>query len=305
MDGRTLMEIMQSPNFSMWGPAEQAFNLGQKKNQADLQTALGTEQRAQALHPLEIKAKEANIRQSDAAAGYSNTLSSKIQDDLKLLGSIPMDQRVDGHIAKMKAELTGDVLKQTDAEMEQLLGAAGAAAKNGGQLPLGYTLQNPQHATYFKTPQGAHLAMQLARSYFMTKPKEMYAASNDERAASSAANVARIGAEGRLAVKNAAGGGARKAPKTSLEAIYFYQELARNSEDPVEQQQYLALSQKAQQTYENELVQKAQLAAQARLAGGMDIGTLGNVPTNPLPGVPGRSSKPQGSGKPGDPIVLK
>jgi len=173
MDGRTLMEIMQSPNFSMWGPAQQAFDTGQVRQKADLASVVGAEQRAQSNHPLEQQVKQANIRQSDAAAGYSTAMKNQLEDNLNILKQVPVSDRVNSHISKMRAGLSDDALKQTDSEMEGLLGAAATAMKNGGTLPLGYTLQNPKHAEYFKNPNGAALANEIASAYFMQKPKEM------------------------------------------------------------------------------------------------------------------------------------
>ena len=312
MDARSLQELWQGPSPFLAQMGKGAFDLAQEKQQADLASVLGVEQRAAQSHPLEQLVKQANIRQSDAAAGYSNSMKNKLDDDLAILKQIPVEDRVNAHITKMKGELSESQLKQTDAEMETLLGAAAAAAKNRGTLPLGYTLQNPKHAEYFKTPQGSALAMQIAKSYFMQKPKEMYAVSNDQRQAASAANVAGINA--RVASERLKATQARlKPPKNNLEAVYYYQELARNSEDAAEGAKYIELSQNAQKAYEAELIQKAILAAQQRLAGGVDMEqvTDNQVPVNPLPGGgTGRSSrpapaKPKGDGSKDNPIVLR
>ena len=312
MDARSLQELWQGPSPFLAQMGKGAFDLAQEKQQADLASVLGVEQRAAQSHPLEQLVKQANIRQSDAAAAYSTSMKNKLDDDLAILKQIPVEDRVNAHITKMKGELSESQLKQTDAEMETLLGAAAAAAKNRGTLPLGYTLQNPKHAEYFKTPQGSALAMQIAKSYFMQKPKEMYAASNDQRQAASDANVAGINA--RAASERLKATQARlKPPKNNLEAVYYYQELARNSEDQAEVAKYTELSQNAQKAYEAELIQKAILAAQQRLAGGVDMEQMGDnqVPVNPLPGGgTGRSSlpapaKPKGDGSKDNPIVLR
>ena len=312
MDARSLQELWQGPSPFLAQMGKGAFDLTQQKQQADLASVLGVEQRAAQSHPLEQLVKQANIRQSDAAAAYSTSMKNKLDDDLAILKQIPVEDRVNAHITKMKGELSESQLKQTDAEMETLLGAAAAAAKNRGTLPLGYTLQNPKHAEYFKTPQGSALAMQIAKSYFMQKPKEMYAASNDARSAASDANVAGINA--RAASESLKARQARlKPPKNNLEAVYYYQELARNPENEAEGAKYTELSQNAQKAYEAELIQKAILAAQQRLAGGVDMEQMGDnqIPVNPLPGGgTGRSSrpapaKPKGDGSKDNPIVLR
>jgi len=312
MDGRTLMDIMQSPNFSMWGPAEQAFNTTQDKAKADLASTLGVEKRAVENHPLEQQVKQANIRQSDAAAGYSTSMKKQIDDNLAVLGQIPMSDRVNNHIAKMRGELSESQLKQTDAEMQGLLGAAAAAAKNRGTLPLGYTLQNPKHAEYFKNPQGAALAMQIAKAYFMNKPTELAAVSNDARETSRAVQVANIGAAAReKAAALSAQRAALKPPKTNTEAAYYYQRMAETAETEAERDAYMAKAEQAREAEKQKWIQQAILAAQQRMAGGVNLEGQG-VDTNPLPGasVPqGRSSapaaKPKGDGLKDNPIVLR
>lgn len=291
MDARSLQELWQGPSPFLAQMGKGAFDLTQQKQQADLASVLGVEQRAAQSHPLEQLVKQANIRQSDAAAAYSTSMKNKLDDDLAILKQIPVEDRVNAHITKMKGELSESQLKQTDAEMETLLGAAAAAAKNRGTLPLGYTLQNPKHAEYFKTPQGSALAMQIAKSYFMQKPKEMYAVSNDQRQAASAANVAGISA--RAAADRAKG--RLRPPKGSAEAVWYYTELARNAETQEEKYLFLQLVEQAKVEKAAEDERKARLAAEARLAGSPDMSQLtdGQLPTRPMPGEnSGRSSLP-------------
>lgn len=309
MDARSLQELWQGPSPFLAQMGKGAFDLTQQKQQADLASVLGVEQRAAQSHPLEQLVKQANIRQSDAAAAYSTSMKNKLDDDLAILKQIPVEDRVNAHITKMKGELSESQLKQTDAEMETLLGAAAAAAKNRGTLPLGYTLQNPKHAEYFKTPQGSALAMQIAKSYFMQKPKEMYAVSNDQRQAASAANVAGISA--RAAADRAKG--RLRPPKGSAEAVWYYTELARNAETQEEKYLFLQLVEQAKVEKAAEDERKARLAAEARLAGSPDMSQLtdGQLPTRPMPGEnSGRSSlpasaKPKGDGSKDNPIVLR
>ena len=294
MDARSLQELWQGPSPFLAQMGKGAFDLTQQKQQADLASVLGVEQRAAQSYPLEQLVKQANIRQSDAAAAYSTSMKNKLDDDLAILKQIPVEDRVNAHITKMKSELSESQLKQTDAEMETLLGAAAAAAKNRGTLPLGYTLQNPKHAEYFKTPQGSALAMQIAKSYFMQKPKEMYAASNDARSAASAANVAGINARA-AADRAKVQQGRLRPPKGSAEAVWYYTELARNAETQEEKDLFLQLVEQAKVEKAAEDERKARLAAEARLAGGVDMEQMGDnqIPVNPLPGGgTGRSSRP-------------
>lgn len=284
MDGRTLMEIMQSPNFSMWGPAQQAFDLGQQKNQADLATTLGIEQRAKEMQPVDIQVKQANIRQSDAAGGYSTAMTQQLQDNLKVLQGVPMDQRVQAHIAKMRAETSGDKLKAADAEMESLSGAAAAALKNGGTLPLGYTFQNPEHAQYFKTPQGVKLASQMAAAYFLDKPREKYAVSNDERDTARAVKVANIGNTN----NNPKPPAPEKSPKTLQESIARFTALAAMTENPQLKAIYQKLAEEAKAEFNRQTILKGQVG----MAGKMDLPGTVQTGTPQVYPVPGRNEAP-------------
>lgn len=295
MDGQTLQQLFSGSNPFLAQMGEQAFKLDQTKKQADLATTLGMERRANEMQPYDIQVKQSNIRQNDAAAGYNNSLSAKINDELKVLAGVPMDERITAHVAKMKAGLAEDKLKAADSEMSQLLTAAAAAQANGGTLPLGYTLQNPQHAEYFKTPQGSEQAMKFAKAYFMNQPAELKAAENDRRDTVRAESVARIGANARIeAASKAAQRQQLKTPKTNVEAAYYYQRLAETADTPEEATQYMEKAQAAQKAHEAELVQRAILAAQQRMAGGIDMGaaTGGQVQTNPLPGQPAPPRNP-------------
>lgn len=287
MDGQTLQQLYSGTNPFLAQMGTQAFQLDQQRKQADLASVLGQEQRAVSNHPLEQQVKQANIDQSKAAAGYNKALAGKLNDELALLEQVPMDQRVAAHVAKMKQGLAGEALKTTDAEMEGLLGAAAAAAQNGGQLPLGYVLQNPQHAEYFSSPQKAQLAMKLAKAYFANKPTEL------SKEAASVRELAKVRETARLRPAPAPRSNAPRPPKNNLEAVYYYQELSRNTEDPEEAVRFAAMAQEAKKAYEQELLDKARLAAEARLAGGIDMGaaTGGQVQTNPIPGrAPSRNA---------------
>lgn len=294
MDGQTLQQLFAGNNPFLAQMGEQAFNLEQQRKQADLATLLSQEERAKAMHPIDIASKQANIRQSDAAAGYNTALSAKINDELKVLNGVPMDQRVADHVAKLRSSVSAEQLKNVDSEMESLLGAASAAASNGGSLPLGYTLQNPKHAEYFKTPQGAKLAMQLSKAYFMSKPKEMYAVSNDARDTARAVEVAKIGANARIeAASKAAQRQQLKSPKTNIEAAYYYQRMAETADTEEERAKWQAEAEKARQAHEAELVQRAILAWQTAQGGKPAIGQLGGIPVNPRPGeAPSRNAQP-------------
>ena len=309
MDGQTLQALFSGSNPFLAQMGEQAFNLDQQKKQADLASVVGIERRAQEAQPVEIAAKQAQIRQHDAAAKYSGAMSDEIKSKLDVLNAVPLSDRVANHVAKMKSELAGDQLKQADSDMEGLLGASAAAKANGGTLPLGYVLKNPEHAGYFKDAKSANLAAEIAKAYFMNKPKELAAVANDTRDTARAVQVAQIGADSRVnaAGMRGAGGGGNKPPKTNIQAAYYYQELARNAGSEEERTQYQALAEKAQQAHDQETAQKALNAWLVANGGKPAIGQMGNIPINPAPTgkPPSRNASTQGDGTPSNPIILK
>jgi len=299
---QSLLDIFNQGQYSLINPGMDAFKLDQQTKQQQLQDLYSKSLREAQMHPLEMQTKEANIRQSDAAAGYSNTLSAQLKDKLNVLQGVPMDQRVAEEVARGKAALSGDRLKMADTEMEEVLGAASMAARNNGVLPLNYTFSNPKYAEMFKTPEGVSRAAQIAKAYFMTKPKEMYAVSNDERDTARALQVANIAAD---ATKESAAtrvGGTVKFPKTPKEAYTRYSMMAEQEQDPQRKQELTLLAQEAWTKVEQELV----LKAQAGLGGKLDLPTTASTgkPTNyPMP-VPGRNSGPRPGSTPDNPIKL-
>lgn len=274
-----LSQIFDQGQFSLIKPGMDAFNLDQQKQQATLQQLKGQEQRAQAMHPFEIDSKKAYTRQANAQAGT-------MEDRLKVLEGIPLPDRIAVGVAENKSKLTGAALQQADSEMEQLATLAAAALQNGGSLPLGMNVQNPEHAKYFGSPKGAALAAQISKAYFMAKPKELYAASNDERNLARAREIAKMTNERMAAIAGAKAtpqGGIP--PKMSAEqAMAYYNGLASKEPDPQKKAELQAEADR----YELIMYRKAREAAAARQEGtpdlkGMGIETIQNPPPAPTP----------------------
>ena len=276
MDGRTLMEIMQSPNFSMWGPAEQAFKTGQQKQQADLATTLGLEQRNQAMHPLEMeKARQAARMSGGQADIYADQLARKIpaEDERKAALQKAIAGMDDTSRAQMKAQVVRNM--QLAAMME----------KNGGQLPQGFNL-SPEEMQIF---QPKNLKSIIAHGQaFMEMDPEWLAARKKAQEAQALENTR---ASNRVELKTTPSPGkdtpSVELPKTYGEVVAAMAKYKRASEKIAylksvlpglpEQLQLALLPSYAA------LKKQADAEANARLAGEVDVAgaTKGKVPVNP------------------------
>ena len=270
MDGRTLMEIMQSPNFAMWGPAEQAFNTTQEKAKADLATTLGLEQRNQAMHPLEMeKARQAARMTGGQADIYADQLARKIpaEDERKAALQASIAKMDDVSRAQMKAQVVRNM--QLAAMME----------KNGGQLPQGFNL-SPEEMQIF-TPKNLKNIIAHGQAFLEMDPEEI---SKRQRAAE-AQRLEQIKNQGRIEVKgtpSAGGGGTPKQAKSPRELMTEYTLLANRAEPgSAEQKKFIALADAEWQKVQQEIILKA-LAGQ-----GGKVDPVGTA-NNPAGGVVGR-----------------
>lgn len=281
MDGRTLMEIMQSPNFAMWGPAEQAFNTTQEKAKADLATTLGLEQRNQAMHPLEMeKARQAARMTGGQADIYADQLARKIpaEDERKAALQASIAKMDDVSRAQMKAQVVRNM--QLAAMME----------KNGGQLPQGFNL-SPEELQIF-TPKNLKNIIAHGQAFLEMDPEEI---SKRQRAAE-AQRLEQIKNQGRIEVKgtpSAGGGGTPKQAKSPRELMTEYTLLANRAEPgSAEQKKFIALADAEWQKVQQEIILKA-LAGQG---GKVDPVSTANNPAGDVVGRPMPQPSPMPTG---------
>ena len=249
MDGRTLMDIMQSPNFSMWGPAEQAFNTTQDKAKADLASVLGMEKRAQEIQPVEIASKQAAT-----ALNKSTAALNQYALDTKL----PKEQALQRMMQKFHAESDDDTRAQTHAQIVRSMQIAAAAKNNGGMLPEGIQL-SPQEMKMY-SPGNLDSIIKFGTAYLENSPEEL--AKRKAEAAKKEAAVAAAAESGRWRVQAAGtarpGSGGTKVPKSPRELLAFYTFKANSTEDENEKAQYEALAEQQWQMIQQEAILKAQ-----------------------------------------------
>ena len=286
MDGRTLNEIMSGGNWSLVGPAQQAFNLTQQRSLQDLVNSQGQEQRAQSqeqrlqqMHPVEMSSKQSYANQAQAQA-------DTMQEHLKVLQGVPLDQRIAVGVAENKKKLSDIDRQRLDGEMSDLSKLAAAAVQNGGTLPLGMNVSNPEHAKLFGNPQGAALAAQIAKAYWMSTPEELGKAANDERDSKRAIELARIMAQSR---ENAAAGKGKDTPPTTDTPSIARNllKLKKASEKLAQLKVYWPMMSEEQRAewvpVAEDLLTQANEEARVSTAGKVDpnAATKGRVPTTP------------------------
>lgn len=169
MDGKTLQDIMQSPNWSMWGPATAAFGTGQEQAKATLADTLQKTQQSAQMHPLLMDTERANALNLGAAARNTNATAAEKEDALKVLQGVPMDQRVAAKMGEMyKTIAEGDKAK-VGADMLKASKWAAQALQQGGKLDASQMLQLSQEVpglvNYFKQPNGAKVVANMVTAF--------------------------------------------------------------------------------------------------------------------------------------------
>ena len=279
MDARSLQELWQGPSPFLAQMGKGAFDLAQEKQQADLATTLGLEQRNQAMHPLEMESKRQAARMSGGQADiYADTLARKIpaEDERKAALQASIAKMDDTSRAQMKAQVVRNM--QLAAMME----------KNGGQLPQGFNL-SPEEMQIF-TPKNLKNIIAHGQAFLEMDPEEI---SKRQRAAE-AERLAKIRGQVQMDVKGtpSAGGGGSvqpsvELPKTYGEVVAAMAKYKRASERIAYLKSVLpGLPEQLQLALRPSYValkKQADAEANARLAGEVDIAgaTKGKVPVNP------------------------
>lgn len=169
MDGRTLMDIMQSPNWSMVGPANDSFQLELQKQKADVAQAEQTTRQAAEMHPLKMEAERAQTAERYGLARQYNAQSATAEDALKVLQGVPMDQRVAAATADMYQKIAAGDKAKISASMLKGAQYAATALSQGGKLSLPQmtSLQQdaPELVQYFQHPNGAKLVSNMVTAF--------------------------------------------------------------------------------------------------------------------------------------------
>lgn len=264
MDGRTLMEIMQSPNWSLVQPAVDAFNTTQQQNQATLQATLGQEQRAQQRQPLDLEHLAATTAATQANTRVVNNAENSRP---------PVADRYKEAMTKLHSSLNDTERDEEDKKVTRLGQLAALAKANGGSLPLSFLSKlSPEEVVHFASPKAIDTTLGMAKAWFETHPKTMMEKSKE----AAATERARIAA-GPGYARAAAGGS--KQPKNPQELMTFYTMKANSSDDPEERAKWTELANAEWQKIQQKII----LDYEARKAGNVDLSKTGSIATNPAP----------------------
>ena len=245
------MELSQF--FGTGNPFMTQYGMGQmdiqkQKQEADLATTLGLEQRNQAMHPAELAGKQAVTRLNNSTAAMNEDgLRRRIpaEDERKAALQASIAKMDDTSRAQMKAQVVRNM--QLAAMME----------KNGGMLPQGFNL-SPEEMQIF-TPKNLKNIIAHGQAFLEMDPEEI---SKRQRAAE-AERLAKIRGQVQMDVKgtpSAGGGGSTpKPPKSPRELLALYTYMANQAvPDSPEQKQLLAMAEAEWQKIQMEAILKAQ-----------------------------------------------
>ena len=225
------MELSQF--FGTGNPFMTQYGMGQmdiqkQKQEADLATTLGLEQRNQAMHPAELAGKQAVTRLNNSTAAMNEDgLRRKIpaEDERKAALQASIAKMDDTSRAQMKAQVVRNM--QLAAMME----------KNGGQLPQGFNL-SPEEMQIFQ-PKNLKNIIAHGQAFLEMDPDWLA----ERKKAEEARRLEGIKAQGRVELKTTPtapkGGPSMAPPKMSLEQqMNYYNALALNEPDEAKKKLY-------------------------------------------------------------------
>ena len=268
MDARSLQELWQGPSPFLAQMGKGAFDLAQQKQEADLATTLGLEQRNQAMHPLEMESKRQAARMSGGQADiYADTLARRIpaEDERKAALQASIAKMDDTSRAQMKAQVVRNM--QLAAMME----------KNGGMLPQGFNL-SPEEMQIFQ-PKNLKNIIAHGQAFMEMDPAWLA----ERKKAEEARRLEGIKAQGRVELKTTPtapkGGPSMAPPKMSLDQqMNYYNALALNEPDEAKKKLY----QNEADRIELMIYRKASAGRDASRVGDPDLSNPKfNIPTVP------------------------
>ena len=209
MDGNTLQKLFSGPNPFLAQMGEQAFNLDQQKQRQGLEALQGQEQRAQAMHPLQMLNQQATTRLNDSTARIN---------EYKIASTPAPNVRLDQAMKEFHAKSDDLTREQARADIMQRMQRAAAIKANKGAIPAWMQI-GPDDMKYYSGP-GLDQTIALGEAFLKYDPKEMTKRWDDERSQALKTTVPG---------KAAGGGGSGGSPKPLKENLQ--QQLARLNQE--------------------------------------------------------------------------
>jgi len=277
MDAAGLQGLFSQSNPFLAQMGEQAWNLDQQKAQQGLQAALGQEQRAQVMQPLDMAHKQ-------ATTGYNQALTQQLTD--KRAGDLPANEKMTLAMSEYRKKMSDAQAAEEDTKMQRRMQYAEMAVKNGGVLPLEYLNQLDEgERGHFANPKAVATTRQLAQSWYDTHPKTIEAKRKQEADLEKARIMAGPG-YARAAASGSPKPVVLKTIDSKLIALSDEYDKATTEEDKAAIQGKMAF-------WQQQKAKAAQDVALARGAGSPDLSgrlpTQTGEPTAPIP-YPGKEA---------------
>jgi len=277
MDGQTLQQLFAGSNPFLAQMGEQAFNQTQEKEKANLASIMGQEQRAQAMHPLEMQARQTNNRLNASTAGL-NEYSLNSKPDAETARKSAMQ--------KMLGEMDDTTRSQFKSQVTRNMQIAAMAKANGGALPPGIQL-SPDEIKMF-SPANLDKIIKHGETFLQYDPEEI----GKRQRAAEQRQLEELRAQGRIDLKSLAApgkgsGGPTGVPQSYAEILAGMAKLKKASERLAYLKSVLPavpdeLAQALRPAYDG-LRAQAEAELNSRTAGQVDIAatTNGKVPVTP------------------------
>jgi len=274
------MELSQF--FGTGNPFMTQYGMGQmdtqkQKQEADLATILGMEQRNAAMHPLEMQNKQAvtDLNKSTAA-----------MNQYALATKLPKEEALKQNMQKFFKESDEMTQEQTRMQVQRMYQLAQMAKANGGALPPGVNVPPEEMDRYSLA--NLDRTIKYGEAFFASDPKEIAA----RQRAAEALKLAQTRTDGQIAVKETptpgkGGAGPNTVPQSYAEILAGMSKLKEARQKLAYLKSALpalpeALQVQLQPAYAA-IKKQADAEANARLAGQVDIEatTKGKVPVTP------------------------
>lgn len=158
MDMQGLSQLFQSPNWSLWGQGQDAFNTEQEKARADLASVLQQTDEKRQMLPLRMDTERSIAGLNNASARNTNATAQKSEIDNQSLLATPEALRAQAKMAEMYSTISKGDIDKVKSQMTQAQKWGSLAQSQGGKLSTEQMLQLSQESpgllNYFKQAGG-------------------------------------------------------------------------------------------------------------------------------------------------------
>ena len=177
--GQSLLDVFNQGQWSLLPNIMAQQNTAQQQAQANLAGTQLEQDQSREKFPLELEQTKALTADAAGRARNSNAIAAAHEDELKILQSVPTDQRVAAKLSSILRSKSDDQIAMLGNEMEAGRGYAAAALANGGKMPLPLLqkaqVEHPGLVPYLTQPGGIQRLAQTVNSYYAMAPARQQA----------------------------------------------------------------------------------------------------------------------------------